>query len=51
MMTTSKTKSIETILKLTKKTGDSKYFDRLHEKDEKYLGKLLSTVKNLKRVK
>lgn len=51
MTTTSKSKNIEAILKLTGKTGDSKYFDRLVDKDEKYLNKLLLVCKNLKKQK
>lgn len=46
-----KAKLIGSILKLTKKVGESKYFDRLTDKDEQYLGRLLTVCKNLKKAK
>lgn len=46
-----KTKLIGSILKITKKTGQSKHFDNLLEKSESHLGKLLLVCRNLKKVK
>lgn len=51
MTTVDKTKEIETILKLTKKQGDTEMFDKLLEYEPRYLSKLLQVVKNLKKVK
>lgn len=49
--TTDKNKVIGSILRLTKKTDSPDHFDKLLEKDVKYLGKLLNCCKNLKKVK
>lgn len=49
--TTDKAKLVGSILKITNKVGQSKYFDRLTDKDEQYLGRLLTVCKNLKKVK
>lgn len=51
MTTTTKNKTIESIVKITKKVGDSTVFDKLYERDEKYLNKLLLVCKNLKKQK
>ena len=50
MTTTDKTKLIENILRVTKKAGQAKYFDSLHDREEAYLKKTLQVCKNLRKL-
>jgi hypothetical protein len=46
-----KAKLVGSILKITKKTGQEKYFDKINDYSQDYLVKLLAVCRNLKKAK